>query len=133
MKIVKELICLVLFVIGMLFSLDVLGRIFTPKWLTNKDNSHTYISKGFYDEEENEFTNDNFVSDIFGNRAVASMCHNEYSDSWKDALSNAYSGFVMWIYLWMAIWIDCWIYYTAASKCNIWDACDDAECSLHGI
>lgn len=53
MKIVKELICLVLFVIGMLFSLDALGRIFTPKWLTNKDNSHTYISKGFYDEEEN--------------------------------------------------------------------------------
>ena len=53
MKIVKELICLVLFVIGMIFSLDVLGRIFTPKWLTNKDNSHTYISKGFYDEEEN--------------------------------------------------------------------------------
>ncbi|MDO4341430.1 MAG: hypothetical protein Q4C44_01650 [bacterium] len=53
MKIVKELICLMVFVIGTLVSLDILGKIFIPKWLTNKDNSHTYISKGFYDEKEN--------------------------------------------------------------------------------
>lgn len=53
MKIVKELICLMVFVIGTLVSLDILGKVFTPKWLTNKDNSHTYISKGFYDEKEN--------------------------------------------------------------------------------
>lgn len=86
-----------------------------------------------YDEEENEFTKDGFVSDIFGDRIAASMCHNEYSGSRKDALPNAYSGFAMWIDLWMAIRIGRWIPDTAASKCNIWDACDDAERSLYGI
>lgn len=53
MKIIKEIIGLSIFVVLTIFSLYLLDRLFIPKWLTNEDNSHSYITRGFYAEKEN--------------------------------------------------------------------------------
>lgn len=41
------------FVIIGLIILNILGKIFMPKWTTVKDNRMTYIVKGFYEEPKN--------------------------------------------------------------------------------
>ena len=41
------------FVIIGLIILNILGKIFMPKWTTVKDNRMTYIIKGFYEEPKN--------------------------------------------------------------------------------
>ena len=41
------------FVIIGLIILNVLGKVFIPKWITVKDNRMTYIVKGFYEEPKN--------------------------------------------------------------------------------
>ena len=41
------------FVIIGLIILNVLGKVFIPKWITVKDNRITYIVKGFYEEPKN--------------------------------------------------------------------------------
>lgn len=53
MKIIKEMIGLGIFVVLTIFSVYFLDRLFIPKWLTNEDNSHSYITRGFYAEKEN--------------------------------------------------------------------------------
>ena len=88
--------------------------------------------EGFYGEE-NEFTKDDFSGFIFGNWIDSSIYHDADSTDWKYALSNAYTCAFVWIYLWRAVGINHWIYHTVTQKCNIWNADDDAKCSLHGI
>lgn len=53
MKIIKEVINFSIFAVLTLVSIYLLDRLFIPKWLTNNDNSHSYITRGFYAEKEN--------------------------------------------------------------------------------
>lgn len=52
-KTIKIIITIVVFLIILLTCMHILSRIFVPKWLDNKDNSVTWISKGFYEERKN--------------------------------------------------------------------------------
>ena len=51
--IIKEVICIFIFLITLTLTIVVLNEVLAPKWLTNKDNSHRYIMRGFYEEEKN--------------------------------------------------------------------------------
>ena len=53
MKIIREIINFSIFVASILVSIYLLDRLFIPKWLTNDDNSHSFITRGFYAEKEN--------------------------------------------------------------------------------
>lgn len=51
--IIKEVICIFIFLVTLTLTIVVLNEVLAPKWLTNKDNSHRYIMRGFYEEEKN--------------------------------------------------------------------------------
>ena len=53
MKKIRIIIYLLLFIFMIIFGLHISSRVFIPKWLDNKDNMHTWISRGFYEEEKN--------------------------------------------------------------------------------
>lgn len=53
MKKIKIIIYSLLFIFIIILGLQISSKIFIPKWLDNKDNMHTWISKGFYEEEKN--------------------------------------------------------------------------------
>lgn len=52
MKVVKEIIYFIIFVICIFFTIDFLNRLFTPKWLGPADNRFGYISKGYFNEKK---------------------------------------------------------------------------------
>ncbi len=53
MKFIKELVYIIIFIISILLTIDVLNRIFIPKWIHSSDNMHGYITRGYFAEEEN--------------------------------------------------------------------------------
>lgn len=53
MKFVKELICFIIFIFSIFLTINLLNRIFTPKWIYNTDNMHGYITRGYFGEEIN--------------------------------------------------------------------------------
>lgn len=53
MKKIRIIIYSLLFIFMIIFGLHISSRVFIPKWLDNKDNMHTWITRGFYEEEKN--------------------------------------------------------------------------------
>lgn len=93
MKIVKELVYIIIFIVSIFLTIDVLNRIFIPKWLHSSDNMHGYITRGYFAEKNNSldvvFTGN---SDTF--RGISPM------EIWNDYNITSYnyvsSGQRMW-------------------------------------
>lgn len=53
MKVRNEILSIVAFIILLLTTIYFLDRLFIPKWITNDDNSHSFITRGYYAEPKN--------------------------------------------------------------------------------
>ena len=53
MKVRNERLSIVAFIILLLTTIYFLDRLFIPKWITNDDNSHSFITRGYYAEPKN--------------------------------------------------------------------------------
>lgn len=53
MKVIKEIAYFIIFVICIFITIDLLNKIFVPKWIHPEDNMHGYITRGYFAEEKN--------------------------------------------------------------------------------
>lgn len=53
MKVIKEIVYFIIFVICIFITIDLLNKIFVPKWIHPEDNMHGYITRGYFAEEKN--------------------------------------------------------------------------------
>lgn len=53
MKIRNEILSIIAFIILLITTIYFLDRLFIPKWITNSDNSHSFITRGYYAEPKN--------------------------------------------------------------------------------
>ena len=47
MKVIKEIVYFIIFVICIFITIDLSNKIFVPKWIHPEDNMHGYITRGY--------------------------------------------------------------------------------------